>query len=199
MSSFYWQDRFTTEQLRSGQSFPVRTPFRNVILAIERLHASHRPTILLTNWGLNSVQSPSVGTFPFFRQHLYPMPPGFIQDHHENTANTASSTSRLPVEEESRNTAPSHIAPESEAVEPRPRHVSTLSLTHHITVVRLDNSPPIEGVSKDDDSLREPDVEIEASPFLGFVRTRNNQTVAQLRFSVHDDHIDIQPGDMFKR
>ncbi|KIP12461.1 hypothetical protein PHLGIDRAFT_61741, partial [Phlebiopsis gigantea 11061_1 CR5-6] len=165
MSSFYWQDRFTTEQLRGGPS-EARTPFRHVLTAIERIQASHRPTILLTNWGLNPlVKDPALAErSPFFRQHLYPTPAGF---------------------ELSPFKAPS-------------RSLSTLPLTHHVTLSR---SPVLESSMADDssDAAQDVDSTVTSFGFVGRVRVPNSKNIAQLRFSIHADRIDFDPGDMFRR
>lgn len=197
MSSFYWQDRFTTEQLRGGQSSDIRTPFRNVLTEIERFNATHRPTIILTNWGLNSlIKSSSAGTSPFFRQHLYPMPPGFVH----RPAEAVAPSARPAMEEETRYTAPSHIAPEHEPSSAHSPTFSSLSLTHHITVLREETHPSSgEEPLEYEQSPRDSDAEANSCQFLGLVRTPGSKAVRKIRFSIRDDHIAIHPKDIFQR
>ncbi|KAI0095007.1 hypothetical protein BDY19DRAFT_879094 [Irpex rosettiformis] len=76
LSSFYWQDRFTVEQFRVGPSGHNTTnPLQHVLSALENIRVSHRPIILLTNWGLNPIGKPGTSTgnaiSPFFKQHLH--------------------------------------------------------------------------------------------------------------------------------
>ncbi|KAL1749091.1 P-loop containing nucleoside triphosphate hydrolase protein [Schizophyllum fasciatum] len=74
LSSFHWSDRFTVEQLRaaSERGAPVTSPLRNVVKALRRFRDSHRPIILLTNWGLSPIPHT-----PFFEQHLRSFPSPF--------------------------------------------------------------------------------------------------------------------------
>lgn len=74
LSAFHWSDRFTVEQLRatSDGSTSVTSPLRNVLKAIRRFRDSHRPIILLTNWGLTAIPHT-----PFFDQHLRSFPSPF--------------------------------------------------------------------------------------------------------------------------
>ncbi|KAJ3800501.1 hypothetical protein GGU11DRAFT_399173 [Lentinula aff. detonsa] len=85
MSAFYWLDRFTVEQLRAINAPGVKevtNPLQHVITALQRFHRTHRPLVVLTNWGLTSTQS-NVGTdgrgVPTYRQHLNP-PPALFPD-----------------------------------------------------------------------------------------------------------------------
>ena len=194
MSSFYWQDRFTTEQLRGGPS-EARTPFRHVLTAIERIKTSHRPTILLTNWGLNPlVKDPALAdTSPFFRQHLYPTPAGFELSAPHQPAHEFGS--RATMGEYSRRATPAHIAPEYEPIEAPARSLATLPLTHHITLSRS----PIMDPNEDFDTLQDKDTVVKSFEFVGRVRVPHDKTIAEFRFSVHEDRIDFEPNDMFRR
>ncbi|KAL1720892.1 P-loop containing nucleoside triphosphate hydrolase protein [Schizophyllum commune] len=74
LSAFHWSDRFTVEQLRaaSERGTPIISPLRNVLKALRRFRDSHRPIILLTNWGLSRIPHT-----PFFEQHLRSFPSPF--------------------------------------------------------------------------------------------------------------------------
>ncbi len=79
LSAFYWQDRFTVEQFRAGPSgHNAKNPLMHVLAALDAIRVSHRPIILVTNWGLNPTDKPSwdTGTLnsPFFKQHLNVLP-----------------------------------------------------------------------------------------------------------------------------
>ncbi|KAJ3750228.1 hypothetical protein DFH05DRAFT_1531800 [Lentinula detonsa] len=85
MSAFYWLDRFTAEQLRATNVPGVKeltNPLQHVITALQRFHRTHRPLVVLTNWGLTSTQS-NFGIdrrgVPTYRQHLNP-PPALFPD-----------------------------------------------------------------------------------------------------------------------
>lgn len=86
MSAYYWPDRFTTEQMRSySASTPADAstrpfqgtlnPLHHVLTSLEALRISHAPVIVLTNWGLNPLQTPPSISDPYlFKQHLHPFP-----------------------------------------------------------------------------------------------------------------------------
>ncbi|KAI0830644.1 hypothetical protein BC628DRAFT_888514 [Trametes gibbosa] len=84
MSAFYWRDRYTLEQLRdtadnSRTPLPPN-PLFHVLKALAKFRISHRPVILMTNWGLNPLTKPSANGdpgSPFYRQHLHPFPAPF--------------------------------------------------------------------------------------------------------------------------
>ncbi|KAF9068107.1 hypothetical protein BDP27DRAFT_1448733 [Rhodocollybia butyracea] len=70
ISAFHWSDRFTAEQLRSTAAHRVSNPFHHVVTALCRFYSTHKPMVILTNWGLTkTTESPLA-----FRQHLNPPP-----------------------------------------------------------------------------------------------------------------------------
>ncbi|KAH7931107.1 hypothetical protein BV22DRAFT_29899 [Leucogyrophana mollusca] len=82
ISTFYWSDRFTTEQSHivaphGGQKREPapNTPLQHVLTAIRKFRISHSPIVVMTNWGLNAVtRTPMSSDAPHFRQHLHPFP-----------------------------------------------------------------------------------------------------------------------------
>ncbi|KIK71163.1 hypothetical protein GYMLUDRAFT_33297 [Collybiopsis luxurians FD-317 M1] len=79
LSAFYWPDRFTSEQLRhtNRRSMEWDNPFRHVVTALERLHCTHKPMIIFTNWGLTQAKATDVDENTLgimYRQHLNPSP-----------------------------------------------------------------------------------------------------------------------------
>ncbi|KAJ7169989.1 hypothetical protein C8R46DRAFT_220228 [Mycena filopes] len=71
LSAFYWQDRFTTEQLRPLALPNISTPLEHVFSALQTFRISHNPVTVLTNWALtlaNSSAGPS--NAPVYKQHL---------------------------------------------------------------------------------------------------------------------------------
>ena len=200
LSTFYWEDRFTVEQLRGGQSsfgMDARTPFRFVIAALEKLKAAYNPTILLTNWGLNPLHKdiPVSQDFPYFRQHLYPKPPGFGE------LVPAEGTARAPATSESRQTAPPSAALEGQQTRPAPRALATLPLTHHITLSRCTSSA-MSGGSADQETAGVPVTDVGHRPnnlFQGLIRTPGEVRVTEFSFTIHDVGITIDPDDIFRR
>jgi len=81
ISSFYWPDRFTTETHQSAPSGSQRAtnPFQYVLHALHKIHGTHRPVMVLTNWGLSQLTSKHVSdsTPVFYRQHLQLFPAPF--------------------------------------------------------------------------------------------------------------------------
>ncbi|KAJ8521427.1 hypothetical protein ONZ45_g1867 [Pleurotus djamor] len=62
LSAFYWNDRFTMEQLRpSGSAAPPHNtashPFQNVVTALETLHTTLKPLIIFTTWHMDTFNS----------------------------------------------------------------------------------------------------------------------------------------------
>ena len=81
ISSFYWPDRFTLEQIGSSANtarakYSTASPLHYVLDAIQKLRLSHGPVITVTNWGLNPFTKPTRDSAPttFYKQHLYPFP-----------------------------------------------------------------------------------------------------------------------------
>ncbi|GJE85767.1 RecA-like domain-containing protein [Phanerochaete sordida] len=191
LSTFYWEDRYTVEQLRSGQKssgVDIRTPFRHVISALEDLMSTHRPLMLVTNWGLSPLNKDAAHSedAPYFRQHLYPMPPGFGEPEP-----VESVTQLAPTMSEFRQTLP----PESSTVEPShprgpSRTLATLPLTHHITLLRKLDEPGMYN-----DTLLTGGSSVFSS--RGIIRTRNGGS-AEFSFGIRDDRVVVEPGDIFQ-
>ncbi|KAH8102489.1 hypothetical protein BXZ70DRAFT_928727 [Cristinia sonorae] len=83
MNAFYWDDRYTMEQLRGAgaplnQNSTFVPPLAHVCKALHRLRLSHAPVVVLTTRDLIPVPTSKVpvseGTpvIPSSRQHLYP-------------------------------------------------------------------------------------------------------------------------------
>ncbi|KAI1793884.1 hypothetical protein LXA43DRAFT_998789 [Ganoderma leucocontextum] len=85
LSAFYWRDRYSLEQTRdaadgSSHAALPPNPLHHVVKALQAFRSSHRPVILLSNWGLNLFPKPSTSDepeSPFYRQHLHPFPAPF--------------------------------------------------------------------------------------------------------------------------
>lgn len=201
LSSFYWQDRLITEQLRAGpSSADARTPFRHVLTAIERLRTSHRPTILLTNWGLNPVEKPSptaLSTYPFFRQHLYPFPPDFLDLPHPSTRQGVIPPDVPPAPR------PTSTAPPPENPIVPAKALSTLPLTHHVTLVRRAPEPiSVEAALESASTshlMEEREEGAEKQEFEGLVRTPGTTKILRFKLIVQKDNVAIEPEDMFRR
>lgn len=98
LSAFYWADRFALEQLRlslKGPLHPSVYPLHNISTALESLRLSHRPLILMTNWGLDVLpSSPQVTSPRLYKQHLHPFPT-FLLDPSADTNTSALSPLKL--------------------------------------------------------------------------------------------------------
>ncbi|KAG6889191.1 hypothetical protein C0995_002906 [Termitomyces sp. Mi166 len=77
MSSRYWPDRFIAEQVRNSFTSHIQPgskhvpPLQHVLLALESFSRIHRPLVIMTNWGLHSLDN---GVASLYRQHLQPLP-----------------------------------------------------------------------------------------------------------------------------
>lgn len=72
ISSFYWPDRFSAEQLRNFAPEKAKAPpLHHVCSAIQSVRRSHAPLVVLTNWALHSAPSHSRS---LYTQHLHPFP-----------------------------------------------------------------------------------------------------------------------------
>ncbi|KAF8547124.1 hypothetical protein OG21DRAFT_1607520 [Imleria badia] len=76
ISTFYWADRFSAEQLRNiasakDKGVPMVLSLHHVLDAVQIVRRSHRPLAVLTNWALNSAPSRSES---LYKQHLHPFP-----------------------------------------------------------------------------------------------------------------------------
>jgi DNA-repair protein XRCC2 len=192
LSCFYWQDRFTTEQLRGGRSsysIDARTPFRHALSAIEEFRSHYFSTVLLTNWGLNPLVTSSLPseTSPFFKQHLYPMPSGF------SSARLVTPDAPEEGTEDSRTT--NTTLPHAEPMEISAHPITTFPLTHHVTL-RQRYAPSGEGSKDLPERGHGPSgiVDVEA-----LVRTRYSTVPSSFSFQIYDDHVSFEPSDVFNR
>ncbi|KAK7058867.1 hypothetical protein VNI00_001491 [Paramarasmius palmivorus] len=87
ISAFYWQDRFHVEQIRLAgkqEQATHRHPLRHVLVALQRFRDSHKPLMVLANWGLTPASTTSHSNSPsnaaFYKQHLHPFPSPFAEN-----------------------------------------------------------------------------------------------------------------------
>lgn len=95
VSSFYWVDRFTVEQMRSAQSNTTYvSPLQHVLTALQSFRITHGHVTVLNNWGLNHNIGPdSSSTAQFYVQHLHPFPAPFNNPHAASAPDASSSLS----------------------------------------------------------------------------------------------------------
>ncbi|KAH7883691.1 hypothetical protein F5I97DRAFT_1565279 [Phlebopus sp. FC_14] len=84
MSTFYWSERFSAEQLGNIAPHKARNrtetafipPIYHVLTAIQSVRNSHGPLVIITNWGLNPVSQDHTApnSAPLYKQHLRPFP-----------------------------------------------------------------------------------------------------------------------------
>lgn len=66
LSSFYWQDRFLSEQPRDGKPSGVE----RALHSLEQIRQLHGSVIAYTNWGLPSARHNPQNSTPFYPQHI---------------------------------------------------------------------------------------------------------------------------------
>jgi DNA-repair protein XRCC2 len=177
ISSFYWPDRFTLEQLNSmgntwrGMS-SAASPLHHVLTSLQKIRLSHGPVIALTNWGLNPLTKPTQNSAPpaFYKQHLFPFPVTSKQ-HQSNAAET--------------NTAANSI-PDAATLPP---------LTHHITLPFVSITPFGPGILLDE-AKEQSKYRQELSEVVGVIRTPGSTQVGQFTFRIGEKEvlvIDLEP------
>lgn len=168
ISSFYWPDRFTAEQINSMDEKGGNNrsnPLHHVLLSIERLRVSHGPVIILTNWGLNPLTKQTRESAPtmFYKQHLNPflnLAPPFSAEEHDVTSRRTN------------------IGPRN-------------SLTHHITLPFVPITPFVPGASIEEVQTQEKDYRselVDRGEVAGIVRTSGIVRTGHFTFRIgHDD------------
>ncbi|KAK7694874.1 hypothetical protein QCA50_002062 [Cerrena zonata] len=181
LSSFYWDDRFTMEQLRGQQSGSRNSlnPLHHVLHALQHVKKNVNPVMVLTNWGLNPLHKLSPETkSPFYRQHLHLLP-SFNDDYSHSTQRgtqlTAVTSSVIPPHNDA-SSSPPHNPVVIDAG-------SRFPITHHITLQYL----PLDQLTRDalDGRLEEWRCRShvhEKSEVLGFVRTFGVAEVGRFSF-----------------
>lgn len=161
VSSFYWLDRFTAEQMqivstptdRERDSSGFSLALHRVLVALKLFHSTHGSTIVLNNWGLH----PIPGTIPMmYKQHLHPFLNPLMAPHPSSH--------------------PADIFPDY------------LPLTYHITVSPT-RSPRIQSgdsmtEAKDQEADRRPTDE-----FIGLVRTPNHSVADTFIFRITSNSV----------
>jgi DNA-repair protein XRCC2 len=172
ISSFYWPDRFTDEQMRPA-AVPVSNTtiswvptLQHVLLALHNFRLSHGPVTVLTNWGLNPLTKSSVDANIYYKQHLHPFPLLSVQ--------TAPPFDVL--------TSDTNISSTNGNV---------FDLTHHITLqvvppLPLYPSIPLETTSEEGEFRKQV---AERSEIMGVVRTSGTTSVGTFIFCITDQEI----------
>lgn len=200
MSAFYWKDRHALEQLRdspadsSNSTLPPNL-LHYVVDALRHLRRSHRPVILMTNWGLNPVSKQANAgqpVSPFYRQHLHPFPAPFDSPQ-------GSADALLNVENSQRRLSGNDLQTSDAARTPRdPETELTLPLHYHIT---LRNSPidPFPASYSLADAINQEHMRavlVEKAEIRGFVRTPGNDEVQEFTFRIGDREILVEEEDL---
>jgi DNA-repair protein XRCC2 len=179
ISSFYWPDRFTLEQINGSTQRGMSnaaSPLRHVLISLQKIRLSHGPVITLTNWGLNPLTKPTQnsGHTTFYRQHLSPFPT--LSQHQPNTPSTTEA-----------NPATNSI----------PDPVTLPPLTHHITLPFVSITPFGRGISLDEGKEQESKYRkelITKGEVVGIVRTSGSTRVGRFVFPIGDHEIFV--GDL---
>lgn len=182
LSAFYWDDRFTMEQLRAQQSGLRNTPnpLQRVLHALQYVKKKINPVMVLTNWGLNILHKPSPeANSPFYRQHL--QLPSFSDDNSYSTERgtqlTSLTSSAIP---------PHNDAPASPPLrQPIVTDAGTrFPITHHITLQYV----PLDYLTRDvlEEQLAQRPYRSHTpvkNEVQGFVRTFGLKEVGRFSFS----------------
>ena len=180
ISSFYWPDRFTLEQINSVGSTGTSnaaSPLHHILISLQKIRLSHGPIITLTNWGLNPLTKPNQnsGHTTFYRQHLFPFPI-LSQQHQPNTLSTA----------EANPAANSILDP------------TTLPpLTHHITLPFVSITPFGPGISLDEGKEQESKYRKELvtkGEVVGVIRASGSTRVGRFIFTIGENEVLV--GDL---
>jgi DNA-repair protein XRCC2 len=178
ISSHYWPDRFTVEQMRSAPpqgrrpTVTFKPPLHNVLSALQSLRSSHSPVIVLTNWGLNPlIRSPSgtssSSSATLYRQHLHPFPSPFSPP--RQPGNGDPGTSVIDV-----------------------KSPSSFPLTHHITLAFITIPPFRPGISLAEaraEELKYRGKVVEKGEIVGIVRTVGRTRVGRFVFGISSDEL----------
>ncbi|KAH9944101.1 uncharacterized protein BXZ73DRAFT_39592, partial [Epithele typhae] len=183
LSAFYWRDRFALEQLRnssdrSSEAALPSNPTHHIVNALHQFRRAHRPVILLSNWGLNSVSKPTTAdglVSPFYRQHLHPFPAPFDSPHGAAEVLSNISTQRRPYSGNNQvlGTAFQHSD-------------QGLPIHHHITLQRSPVDPFPASYSLADASAQDHMRAklVERAEIKGFVRTPGSTDIGTFVFRV---------------
>jgi DNA-repair protein XRCC2 len=182
ISSFYWPDRFTLEQINSVGSTQrgmsnAASPLHHVLISLQKIRLSHGPVITLTNWGLNPLTKPTQnsGHTTFYRQHLFPFP--ILSQQHQ--PNTPSTTEANPA---------TNSIPDPATLPP---------LTHHITLPFLPITPFSPGISLNEGREQESKYRKELvtkGEVVGVIHTSGSTRVGRFVFTITENEVLV--GDL---
>ncbi|KAI0361258.1 hypothetical protein OH77DRAFT_1417494 [Trametes cingulata] len=198
MSAFYWRDRYTLEQLRDAPDSSSRTPLPpnpllHVLKALAKFRISHRPVVLMTNWGLNPLVKPSAAGEPgssFYRQHLYPFPAPF-EPH--GAADAISSIEASQAREGRAATPRSDTSRGSRS----DRAGAILPLHYHITLhpSPIDPFPVTYSLA---DALEHEEMRgvlVQKGEVKGLVRTPGSDAVGEFTFRIGEREVLVDPDE----
>lgn len=165
VSSFYWPDRFTMEQLNSATAqhgtFHTPNSFQYILTALQKLRLSYGAVIVLTNWGLNPFTKSTDNSAPttLYKQHIKPFP-----------IITLTDSNRIPFNE------------------------ASLPLMHHITLCFVSIAPSLLLADLETEEAQYRSKIVTNSEILGIIRSRGSSRVGRFTFGVRDDEVVIGNG-----
>jgi DNA-repair protein XRCC2 len=176
ISSFYWPDRFTLEQItpvgdtQRGMS-SAANPLYHVLISLQKIRLSHGPVIALTNWGLNPLTKPTQnsGHTTFYKQHLFSFP---ILSQYQ--PNISSFTETNP------------------AVKSTPNLTMLPPLTHHVTLSLVAIAPFGPGISLDEGKEQESKYRKELvtkREIVGVIRTSGSTQVGRFNLGIGENEV----------
>ena len=192
LSAFYWRDRYSLEQLRdatesSSHATLPPNPLHYVVKALQDFRASHRPVILLTNWGLNAFKSsvPGESESPFYRQHLHPFPAPF------EAHGAAEAISNIQNSQRERSSSVDSSRDSAASRARRQADTSRLPLHYHITLhpARIDPFPASYTLAEAIAQEHMRAALVNEGKIQGLLRTPGSSDVREFAFRIGDREI----------
>ena len=165
VSSFYWPDRFTMEQLNSATAqhgtFHTRNSLKYILTALQKIRLSYGAVIVLTNWGLNPLTKSTAPT-TLYKQHMKPFP--VITDPKLISSDDAS----LPL-----------------------MHHITLPF---VSIAPFGPSFLLADMETEEVKYQSESEVVTSDEIVGIVRTRGSSRVGRFNFGVRDDEVVVVDG-----
>lgn len=183
VSSFYWPDRFTMEQLNSATvqhgTSHIPTSLQYILSALQKIRLSYGTLIVVTNWGLNPLTNFTGNSVPttLYKQHLKPFP-----------VIPSRTDSNLPDRNSSSLGLDPNLIPSNDFL---------LPLMHHITLPFVSIAPFGPGLLLADMETEEAKYRtaiVTKGEIVGIVRTRGSSRVGRFAFDIRDDEVVVGDG-----
>ena len=196
LSAFYWRDRYTLEQLRdaadgSSQNLPPNQLYY-VVKALRAFRTSHRPVMLLNNWGLNAFAKPTASgepASPFYRQHLHPFPAPFERHGADDAMADIENSQR------ERRSASVDATSDASTTHSLRSTEATIPLHYHITLhpSPIDPFPASYTLAEAVNQEHMRAALVNKGEIRGLVRTPGHDDVGEFTFRIGEEEIFVHP------